>query len=409
MPPLLGLTLLLACLNMHSPAHESSRLPPLVAAEGTRCELRPPTPAPCISAACRALDCVALLVLEMLPSLAEAVRAYAPTLEVYRLWEVQCHMLRLLCLLLRTKQTQALARAHGAGAAVCRTLADALVMTKAGPGLEWAGSAGWSRVGGPMWKGPILLLSSDVLTRASRSMHQGQVPVGCASMHGPIGRCSRITLPFLTAPCPPQESVWAADTHEDAWMYCSGHLREANLLLAGSPYMVHELAADSRLVRQVVRAAAAVLEAAEADPVEVYCACCVHFPLGSALGLEAATAALSAGDFEARRRQTLALLLPALQAAAAAAEGRPEGSVVARQPAADAPAPLGGQQLALRQARALGTARRCGNLRCSNLAGVSEAHLRTRKCSGCHTVRFCSAGCSKAAWRTHKVGVGVVE
>lgn len=221
--------------------------------------------------------------------------------------------------------------------------------------------------------------------------------VQSAGVHAPV-------CPTQPLPCP-QESAWAADTHAAARMCCGRHLSEANKLLEGSPYMVHVLAADSRLVRQVVRAAAAVLEADEADPDEAYSACCVPFQLASALGLEAATAMLSAGDFEAQRRQTLAVLLPALQAAAAAAEGRPEGGLVSRQPTADAPALLDRQEAALRQARALGAARRCGNLRCSNLAGVSEAHLRTWKCSGCHTVRFCSAECSKAAWRTHKVGV----
>lgn len=92
---------------------------------------------------------MALLVLGLLPSLEGAVGASAPTLEVYHLWEAQSHMLCLLCLLLRTEQTRALALACGAGAAVCRTLADALVRTKAA-GWGWSGQ-GWQ--GGAEWAG----------------------------------------------------------------------------------------------------------------------------------------------------------------------------------------------------------------------------------------------------------------
>ena len=39
---------------------------------------------------------------------------------------------------------------------------------------------------------------------------------------------------------------------------------------------------------------------------------------------------------------------------------------------------------------------------CTNLAGGSEAELPTKRCSGCWVARFCSAECSKAAWRAHK-------
>ncbi len=191
-------------------------------------------------------------------------------------------------------------------------------------------------------------------------------------------------------------------TSETAWMHCTEHLGEACTLLDAAPHLAAELAADRHLVQQVARAAAAVLEAEGALPAELYYAAAVSHHLAVALNLEAGAAvkADTAADSEALRL-ALAVLLPALQAAAAA-ESSPADGQASGQPAADAAALLDRQQLTLRQARALGAARRCGNLRCSNLAGPSEAQLRTHKCSGCRTVRFCSAECSKAAWREHK-------
>ena len=52
--------------------------------------------------------------------------------------------------------------------------------------------------------------------------------------------------------------------------------------------------------------------------------------------------------------------------------------------------------------RPLAVARRCCHMGCTNLAGSSEAELPTKQCSGCHVARFCSAECSRAAWRAHK-------
>jgi hypothetical protein len=60
------------------------------------------------------------------------------------------------------------------------------------------------------------------------------------------------------------------------------------------------------------------------------------------------------------------------------------------------------EQLAVQQARALGTLR-CANLGCTNLSSAREAQLRSKLCSGCRVVRFCSEACSQAAWRQHKV------
>jgi len=53
------------------------------------------------------------------------------------------------------------------------------------------------------------------------------------------------------------------------------------------------------------------------------------------------------------------------------------------------------------QIEALATARRCANLRCSNLAG-SDAELPSKACAGCQTARYCSLACSHADWRQHK-------
>lgn len=58
-------------------------------------------------------------------------------------------------------------------------------------------------------------------------------------------------------------------------------------------------------------------------------------------------------------------------------------------------------ELALRATLALAQ-RRCAYLRCSNMAGESEAKLRPRRCSGCATVRYCSEACSRAHWQAHK-------
>ena len=48
--------------------------------------------------------------------------------------------------------------------------------------------------------------------------------------------------------------------------------------------------------------------------------------------------------------------------------------------------------------------RRCGNLRCANVAGASEADLLIRTCASCLTFLYCSAACQRADWRRHKGG-----
>jgi len=68
---------------------------------------------------------VALLALEPLP-LAEQLYS-DPALQLYDVGPAWSELLRLLCLLLRTQCTQALALARGAGAAVRRALPSALV------------------------------------------------------------------------------------------------------------------------------------------------------------------------------------------------------------------------------------------------------------------------------------------
>ncbi|KAK9818189.1 hypothetical protein WJX72_008477 [[Myrmecia] bisecta] len=44
----------------------------------------------------------------------------------------------------------------------------------------------------------------------------------------------------------------------------------------------------------------------------------------------------------------------------------------------------------------------CSNPACRNSEGVTEAELKTRKCSGCKKARYCSTTCQKAAWKVHK-------
>jgi hypothetical protein len=44
---------------------------------------------------------------------------------------------------------------------------------------------------------------------------------------------------------------------------------------------------------------------------------------------------------------------------------------------------------------------RCGRL--PNAAATTAAAVALRKCSRCRRVRYCSQGCQKKAWRTHKV------
>ncbi len=57
--------------------------------------------------------------------------------------------------------------------------------------------------------------------------------------------------------------------------------------------------------------------------------------------------------------------------------------------------------LELRATLALGQ-RRCASLRCTNMAGASEAELPTRRCGGCGAVRYCSESCSREHWRAHR-------
>ena len=60
-----------------------------------------------------------------------------------------------------------------------------------------------------------------------------------------------------------------------------------------------------------------------------------------------------------------------------------------------------GADLELRATLALAQ-RRCAHLRCTNLAGASEAELWPRRCGGCGAVRYCIEACSRAHWRAHR-------
>ena len=71
------------------------------------------------------LDCVALLTLELLPSFVEA--AAAPELTAFERSEASTQLLCLLCLLLHTERTRALAVSRGADAKLSRALAGSLV------------------------------------------------------------------------------------------------------------------------------------------------------------------------------------------------------------------------------------------------------------------------------------------
>jgi hypothetical protein len=84
--------------------------------------------------------------------------------------------------------------------------------------------------------------------------------------------------------------------------------------------------------------------------------------------------------------------------AAAIAEGRQAAAERLQQ----CKAQVNQEQLAVQQARALGTLR-CANLGCTNLSAASKAQVHSKLCSGCRVVRFCSEACSQAAWRQHKV------
>ncbi|MEW5312379.1 MAG: hypothetical protein WDW38_004018 [Sanguina aurantia] len=49
----------------------------------------------------------------------------------------------------------------------------------------------------------------------------------------------------------------------------------------------------------------------------------------------------------------------------------------------------------------------CSHLRCTNLAGVSEAALPTQLCGGCRRARYCSVACQRDAWVAGGAWVGV--
>ncbi|KAL4428412.1 hypothetical protein ABPG75_002501 [Micractinium tetrahymenae] len=59
-------------------------------------------------------------------------------------------------------------------------------------------------------------------------------------------------------------------------------------------------------------------------------------------------------------------------------------------------------ELALRRARALSARPGCGNPRCADLTGPSEAGRRGKLCTGCMLVRYCCTACSKADWKAHR-------
>ncbi len=89
----------------------------------------------------------------------------------------------------------------------------------------------------------------------------------------------------------------------------------------------------------------------------------------------------------------------ALQPEGAAPEGSTAGS--GQWPTlADPPS----QQQLLAVAAALAARPGCGNLRCTNCTGADERGMpKGRRCSGCRTVRFCSAACQREAWPQHRV------
>jgi hypothetical protein len=89
--------------------------------------------------------------------------------------------------------------------------------------------------------------------------------------------------------------------------------------------------------------------------------------------------------FADRLRTCREVLLPRLRAA-----GSPATPSTGPEP-----------QLQVRRARALAE-RRCANLRCTNLAGASEAEVKGRKCAGCITVRYCCEACNRQDWRQHR-------
>ena len=74
---------------------------------------------------CRMLDCVALLALELLPHMEDLNSN--PALQPYGVGPAWSELLKLLCVLLRTERTQAVAQVRGAGAALRRALAGELV------------------------------------------------------------------------------------------------------------------------------------------------------------------------------------------------------------------------------------------------------------------------------------------
>ncbi|KAG2435819.1 hypothetical protein HXX76_007014 [Chlamydomonas incerta] len=52
-------------------------------------------------------------------------------------------------------------------------------------------------------------------------------------------------------------------------------------------------------------------------------------------------------------------------------------------------------------------ARLCGNPRCSNFGGPSEAALELKRCTGCRVVRYCGAACQREHWKGgHKEACG---
>lgn len=94
------------------------------------------------------LDCVAVLSLELLPSLEELTSSTALLAgDLACLW---AQLLRLVCLLLRTEQTRALALARGAAAVLCRALAGALVSAAWGWVEFGAGGGGGAQLPCPV-------------------------------------------------------------------------------------------------------------------------------------------------------------------------------------------------------------------------------------------------------------------
>ena len=122
-------------------------------------------------------------------------------------------------------------------------------------------------------------------------------------------------------------------------------------------------------------------------------------PTTRAAQLEAAQAALPGILAHGLNRGTWEQLLeqvlePLQQAAASWVQAQEEEAAAGEQREGSMPR-------LLERARALGSLR-CGNLRCPNLAGATEAEAKSKLCTRCRSVRYCGAVCQRTDWGAHK-------